>query len=207
MATNKTPARYEFRIWGNNLAPVRDRLAEGAQAGAPAESTETYILSRATDVANVKIRGGLLDIKLMAEQAGRLERWRPVVKAGFPLDSRTIVENVFPNLAVAIPHIERPAYTHDEFMRELIKPQRELAIVEVTKSRSKFTFERYTAEFAKLGIIGGGASETIEIESEDTAALLRAIAKLGLNSNPNINYVRHLKLMIGMTPPSAATAG
>lgn len=203
---DKTPARYEFRIWGNHLSPIRDQLAKEAPAGAPRESSETYILSRATDTANVKFRGGLLDIKLFAEQAGRLERWRPVLKAGFPLDSRTIVENVFPNLAVAVPHIERPSYTYDEFINELIKPEADLAIVEVTKSRTGFTFERYTAEFAVIGIVGGGTTETVELESEDSAAVLRAIAKLGLNSQPNINYVRHLKLMIGMTPRSTASA-
>jgi hypothetical protein len=203
---NKTPARYEFRIWGNHLGPIRDQLAEAAPAGAPRESAETYILSRATDSANVKIRAALLDIKLMVEQTGRLERWSPVLKGEFPLDSRTIVENVFPNLAVAVPHIERPSYTYGEFIRDLVKPQRDLAIVEVTKSRYQFTFEHFTAEFAELRIAGGAASETVEFESEDTAAVLRAIAKFGLSSHPNINYVRHLKLMIGMTPRSTASA-
>ena len=89
----------------------RDRLAAIAPPSEPHESAETYILSRATDTANVKIRAGLIDIKLMIEQLGRLERWRPVLKGEFPLDSRTIVEQVFPNLGVATPHIEQPSYT------------------------------------------------------------------------------------------------
>ena len=80
--------RFEFRIWGNHLSPVRDLIAATAASSAPRESAETYILSAATDTANVKIRAGLLDIKLMLEQQGRLERWRPALKAPFPIDAR-----------------------------------------------------------------------------------------------------------------------
>lgn len=69
--------RFEFRIWGNHLSQFRDRLTAIATPSDPRESAETYILSRATDTANVKIRDELIDIKLMTEVVGRLERWRP----------------------------------------------------------------------------------------------------------------------------------
>jgi exopolyphosphatase / guanosine-5'-triphosphate,3'-diphosphate pyrophosphatase len=197
--------RFEFRVWGNHLIPFRDRLAALATPSGPRESAETYVLSRATDAANVKIREGLLDLKLMIEQLGRLERWRPLLKAGFPLDSRTIVEQVFPHLGAPVPHIAQPSYTHGEFIRDLVRPHRDLAIVEVVKVRTKFTVERYTAEFSEVKIAGGATSETVAIESDDPAAVLRAIAKLGLNSHANINYVRHLKLMTGMTPDAGAS--
>jgi len=195
--------RFEFRVWGNNLGPFRDRLA----AIAPHEIAETYILSRATDASNLKIRAGSIDLKLMFEQVGRLERWRPVLKSEFPLDSRTIVEQIFRNLGVAAPHIAQPSYTHGEFIRDLVRPHRDLATVDVVKLRRQFISEKYTAEFAEVGIAGGATSETIEIESDDPAAVLRAIAKLGLNSQANINYVRHLKLMTGMGPRDGASPG
>ncbi|MGC1190772.1 MAG: hypothetical protein WA861_09290, partial [Candidatus Binatus sp.] len=191
--------RFEFRVWGNHLGPFRDRLNAIAAPSAPRESAETYILSRTLDTANVKLRAGLFDIKLMFEQVGRLERWRPVLKSEFPLDSRTIVEQVFPTLGVAVPQISQPSYTHGEFIRGLVQPNRDLAMVDVVKVRTQFISEKYTAEFAEVRIAGGATSETVELESEDPAAVLRAIAKLGLNSHANINYVRHLKLMTGMT--------
>lgn len=198
--------RFEFRVWGNPLGPFRDRLAAIAAPSEPRESAESYILSRSTDAANVKIRAGLLQIKLMFEQVGRLERWRPALKGAFPLDSRTIVEQVFPQLGVATPHIAQPSYTHVEFIRDLVRPHPDLAIMDVVKMRWRFTSEKYTAEFAEVGIAGGAASETVAIESEDPVAVLRAIAKLGLNSHTNINYVRHLKLITGMTPRAGASA-
>ena len=198
--------RFEFRIWGNHLSPVADRIAALTTPSPPRESAETYILSRSTDTANVKIRAGLLDIKLMVEQQGRLELWQVALKAPFPIDSRTIIEEVFPDLRVAPPHIERPSYSHGEFIRDLIRPHHDLAAVDVTKIRSKFEFDQCTAEFAQVEIAGGATSETIEIESEDPAAVLRAIAKLGLTAYPNISYVVHLKLMIGMIPSATTSA-
>jgi len=206
MAVENSQPRYEFRIWGNHLGPLRDRIAAVATPSALLESAETYILSAATDTANAKIRSALLDIKLMVEQQGRLERWRPALKAAFTIDSRTIVEDVFPDLKVASPHIERPSYTHGEFIRDLVRPHHDLAVVDVMKRRSKFEFDQCTAEFAEVEIAGGANSETIEFESEDPAAVLRAIAKFGLTAYPNISYVRHLKLMIGMIPRTTTTA-
>jgi hypothetical protein len=132
---NNPLGRFEFRIWGNHLSPFRDRLAAIASASEPIESAETYLLSRATDTANVKIRGDLMDIKLMTEQVGRLERWRPLLKSAFPLDSRTIVEQVFPHLGVPVEQITQPSYTHGELIRDLIRPHRDLAMVEVVKVR------------------------------------------------------------------------
>ena len=201
-----TPGRFEFRVWGSRLSPFRDRLGAIANPSEPHESAETYILSRTTDTANVKIREGLLDLKLMIEQVGRLERWHPILKAEFPLDSRTIVEQVFPNLAVAAPNTAQLSYTLGDFMGGLVRPYRDLALVDVVKVRREFTSEKFTAEFADVEIAGGAASQTVEIESDDPAAVLRVIAKLGLNSHSNVSYVRHLKLMTGMTPRTGASA-
>jgi hypothetical protein len=198
--------RFEFRTWGNHLGAFRDRLTAQAPPSEQRESAETYVLSRATDAANVKIRAELMNIKLLTEQVGRLERWRPMLKSAFPLDSRTIVEQLFPHLGVPAPHIAQPSYTQGELIRDLLRPHRDLALVEVVKLRCQFTSDRYTAEFAEVRIAGGATSETVELESDDPAAVLRAIAKLGLNSHANINYVRHLKLMIGMVPRADATA-
>ena len=194
---SSTPGRFEFRIWGNDLSAYQDRLTAMASPSQPRKSAETYILSCVTDAANVKIRDGLLDIKLMTGQLGRLERWRPALKAEFPIDSRTIVEQAFPTLKIPAPQITRPSYTRDEFMLELVQPNRDLRLAEVAKVRRQFTLEDYTAEFAEIQIAGHAGSGTVAIESEDPATLLRAIAKLGLNSQPNTNYVRHLKMMIG----------
>ena len=195
-----TPGRFEYRIWGRDLSAFHDRLAALVLPSESRESSETYILSRATDAANVKIRDDLLDIKVMSEQLGRLERWRPALKAGFPLDSRAIADRIFPSLKMPTPQITRPTYTRSKFINDLIVANGDLWLVDVVKIRRQFTLKDYAAEFADVGIVGGAKCETVAIESEDPATMLRAIAKLGLNSQPNTSYVRHLKMMTGTVP-------
>src|SRR5262245_56498334 len=107
--------RYEFRIWADDLAPVRaklDRLGQAEQA----ESQETYLVSDATDDCNPKIRAALMDIKvLMAEERG-LQQWKPVLKAEFPLEKPVITGQVFPHLKLAPPELAKAAYSLDEFL-------------------------------------------------------------------------------------------
>ena len=62
--------RYEFRVWEETLASVHDRLGLMAQAKT-AESEETYLIPKATDKCNAKIRAALMDIKvLVADRSG-----------------------------------------------------------------------------------------------------------------------------------------
>lgn len=199
-------ARFEFRIWGDRLGAARDGLAAAAVRGGVKQSAETYIVSRATDAADVKIRDGLMDIKLLVESVDGLERWRPVLKTGFPLDSRAIAREVFPRLAAAPPRIDKPEWSLSEFLHDLIQPHRDLAAVDVTKTRYAFTLGACTAEFAEVKIVCGASAETVEIESPDPAALREAVNRLGLSSRPNVSYIRQLKAMTGMTPGPAGAA-
>ncbi len=193
-------ARVEFRVWGEHLGDLRARLDKLAPPSEPRESTETYILSRFTDNANVKIRDALLDIKLLVEEHGHLERWRPALKAGFPLEARTIVEVIMPALEIAPPALSKTAYTRDELIREVVMANRDFAAVNVSKQRYGYKLPGCTGEFAILKIEGGATSETVQVEAEDPAAANSVIAQLGLIGQTNVNYIRHLKKMIGMTP-------
>ena len=56
------------------------------------ESEETYIVSKATDKCNAKIRAALMDIKVLVAEDRGLEQWKPVLKAGFPLESSVIAD-------------------------------------------------------------------------------------------------------------------
>jgi hypothetical protein len=195
-------ARFEFRIWGKHLDQLHARLDQMTPAAAPRESTETYFLSRLTDTANVKIRDALLDIKLLVEERGQLERWRPEMKAEFPLEARTIVEVILPALKIAPPALPRATYTKDEMIREIVQANRNLAAVNVSKQRYGYKLEGCTGEFAILTIDGGAVTETVQVETEDPAAAAKVIEHLGLSAEPNVNYIRHLKTMIGMAHTS-----
>ncbi len=107
--------RYEFRVWAETLTPIRERLERLAS---PKEtvSQETYLVSATTDKCNVKIRAGLMDIKLLVAEDRGLEQWNPILKASFPLDSSVIATQVFPSLELPPPVLAKSEYTLDEFL-------------------------------------------------------------------------------------------
>jgi exopolyphosphatase/guanosine-5'-triphosphate,3'-diphosphate pyrophosphatase len=81
-------------------------------SGPVEESDELYLLSAGG--VNVKVRYDLMDIKLLREVDGDgLERWEPVMKAGFPLPAAEVVR-VFDALGVLAPPVTRDAYTADD---------------------------------------------------------------------------------------------
>ena len=76
--------RWEWRTFGTDFGAA-DATFAALEPELIQESDETYLLSPGTDAA-VKIRAGLMDIKLLEEvDAAGLEQWRPAMKETFPL--------------------------------------------------------------------------------------------------------------------------
>src|SRR5208283_431613 len=108
--------RYEFRIWAESLGGLKSRI-EGMGRAARAESSEQiYLIAAATDSCNAKIRGALIDIKILSGTHGRLEQWRPVLKSGFPIEAAIIAEQIFPRLELQAPQLSKDRYIMDEFL-------------------------------------------------------------------------------------------
>src|SRR5271165_3024041 len=98
--------RYEFRIWGDSLAPLRTKLAALAQPSSKS-SDETYLISAVTERCNAKIRADLMDIKVLIAEDRGLEQWNPTLKAGFPIAPSVITEQVFPSLQLPPPALAK----------------------------------------------------------------------------------------------------
>ncbi len=187
--------RYEFRVWADDLGAQRKRL-EAAASGKAQESGETYIVSALTDATNVKIRGGLLDIKELLDVNGGLERWTPTLKEPFPIAASIIGGKILPGLKVDAPKFAREAYTLEQLVAEVVRPSAKLRAVELTKNRTQFAVKGTTAEFTIVRLKDGATTQTVAVESEDAAAV-RAVAKeLGLDGAANVSYVKALKKMV-----------
>jgi len=97
--------RFEFRTFGQNFDTAARRMAR-LSVPVPEKvwerrSEEVYIVSRANDVNNTKIRNGKMDIKTFVRELEGLEQWNPLMKVGFPI-SRTLLEtDVFPAFQVS----------------------------------------------------------------------------------------------------------
>lgn len=191
--------RFEFRTWAKNFGMVERKMHKLSACEGIRESSEIYIVSAGNNENNTKVRDRLMDIKVLVTEKEGLEQWTPRMKGEFPMQSATLLDEVFPALGVEMPALERDEYTLDQYLDEVIRPHLKLAAVSVFKRRFAFTINDCITEIAEIEINGAGL-QTVAVESVDVAAILKAKEMLGLNEYENINYLRAIKRVIGMEP-------
>jgi exopolyphosphatase/guanosine-5'-triphosphate,3'-diphosphate pyrophosphatase len=188
--------RWEWRTFGSRYGIAEARFAAMTPTGVQ-ESDEVYLLGGAGD--NVKIRDDLMDIKVLREtDADGLERWEPVMKAGFPLNAADVART-FEALRLPIPALGRDAYTLEQFLDELVAPSGALRAVRVHKRRVRYRVNGCTSEVSDV-VVDGIANRTIAIESEDAAAVVAAVASVGLDGFRNLSYPVGLRLTLDGAP-------
>jgi len=192
----KIVPRWEWRTFGGRFGVAETRFAE-LTPGNVQESDELYFLGGGG--ANVKVRDDLMDIKVLREiNADGLERWEPVMKKAFPLPAADVAQ-VFSSLELAAPTLSRDAYTLDEFVDELVTPSRALRPVRVHKRRARYTVGGCISELSDVQA-EGKATRTVAIEAEDAAAVVAAVASIGLDGYLNTNYAGGLKALLDDAP-------
>ena len=190
--------RAEFRVFGQGLIDiVQQRIWD---AGATLQKVrampaETYVISRHTDAANVKVRSGVLDIKLKTGETHEgYEIFKPIGKAAFPIPHAALA-SIFDDLHAATPP-QQPTYTLDE-LRSLVHGHPDLTRMRVEKMRNGFTVNRVICEYARV-LFNGALMETACCESEHYAELKPVIEALGIAGLPNTSYVKAAQRILGM---------
>jgi hypothetical protein len=187
--------RWEWRTFTNDLGNAEVNIRKHAE-GKTRESDEVYILSEVS-MDNTKVRDNLMDIKTLQQvNEDRLEQWLPIMKGTFPLPVSEI-EKVFKCFKVALPKFERTEYTFDQYLKEVIAPSKLLKAVNVHKKRTGFTINNTIVEIAEV-TVDGKVIKTAAVEMEDPALVIKTVRELGLDTFPNINYLRGLKNLVGM---------
>lgn len=201
MTSTEIIPRWEWRTFGVQFGPAEDYLARLTPTGSK-ESDELYLLSVGGDT--VKVRDGLMDIKLLREvgTAG-LERWEPVLKAAFPL-GRGDIDAVFAALREPVPELTRETYSLEELLREVVDPHPGVRAVPVHKRRVRYTVEGCIGELSEVEL-GEWATRTIAIESEDLDAVVAAVRAVGLGNRVNTSYPRGMGALFDGEPPRYAT--
>ena len=203
VATSKEDAlkivpRAEFRVFGKDIIKgvIEHMWACKAQLfKARVMPEETYILSRHTNEANVKVRDGLLDIKTKTgETPEGFEIFQPRGKFQFPVSREELAE-ILGHLKVTV-DLTEPEYTFDAFCG-LVKANPEMALVKVEKKRYGLSVNGVICEYAQVWF-NGALVETACCESENYEAMKGAVEVLGIADLPNTNYLRAAKAVIGM---------
>jgi exopolyphosphatase/guanosine-5'-triphosphate,3'-diphosphate pyrophosphatase len=195
-AMTEVVPRWEWRSFGSRFGGAEGRLAALVPRDVQ-ESEELYLLSGSGD--NVKIRDGLMDIKVLREvSADGLEQWTPIMKVGFPLPAAEAAK-VFASLHAAAPPRSRTSYSLDELVDVLTGPGRSVRAVKVHKRRGRFKIDGCMGELSEV-VANGKASRTIAVESEDAGAVVRAVRELGLAAYVNTSYPRGLTAILDDEP-------
>ncbi|WP_456824203.1 Ppx/GppA phosphatase family protein [Cellulomonas sp. P5_E12] len=201
MATTEIIPRWEWRTFGVQFGPAEEFLAGQTPTGTK-QSDELYLLSVYGDT--VKVRDGLMDIKLLREVGtGGLERWEPVLKAEFPL-GRDDIEAVFAALRQPVPDLLRETYSLEELLSEVVDPHPGVRSVPVRKRRVRHTIEGCIGELSEVEV-GEWVTRTLAIESEDLDAVVAAVRAVGLGNRVNTSYPRGLGALFDGQPPRYAT--
>ncbi len=193
--------RFEYRSFGQCFCSAHQRMAR-LSAPVPEKvwersSDEIYIVSRANDINNTKIRDGKMDIKTLVQTVDGLEQWNPLMKGEFPISREVLEKEVFPAFMVKMEKLTKDTYTLDEFLA-MIDANPDLLAVRVHKQRFGYMVNDTICEVGNV-LINGAKVVTINSESTELDDIKKTIADCGLGGSENINYLQAIKRVTGMT--------
>ena len=186
--------RWEWRTFGRDFGTAEAVFADLTPTGPPTDSEEVYFHHPGAGTI-VKIRDDLLDIKVLEETDPEgLEQWLPVLKEGFPLAGEHVL-TALEAIGVEPPTLERPFYSQQQLIDEVIGPHPGLRAVQIKKHRVRYILDGCMSELSDL-VIGTIPVRTIAVESEDREAVLRAVDHLGLADHLNHNFLRAITALL-----------
>ncbi|QXX81506.1 hypothetical protein J6836_14700 [Providencia sp. R33] len=195
---SKIIPRAEFRIFGHDLIHNLEAKIWDVKAtlyAARKIPLETYFLSEKTNNSNVKVRDGLLDIKVkVGETKEGYEIFQPRGKFQFPVKKEELAI-ILSHLEVDI-SLEKETYELEEF-KQLVRQHPLLNAVTVEKMRYGFMVDGIICEFARVWF-NGALMETACCESEDYEKMQGVVKALGIENQPNVNYLKAAKRVVGM---------
>jgi hypothetical protein len=178
--------RYEFRIFGRELDGLEARLAARAVRQQNETTDESYIASRLTIDAGVKIRDGRLEVKLLVAREGLLELWRPELMADLPIEARTFAVSAAAPLGVEVDIPDGTPLGIAE-IRAICDRYPSLAWVDVVKRRTRYVLPQGLAEVTRVEALRQTTS-TIAVEDSDIASANGLARELGLTAFDNESY-------------------
>src|SRR6056297_3436470 len=189
--------RFEFRIFGDGLQFIEQRMRRLAPCEAIDEIREIYILGTAATDHNLKIRHGHLESKTLVERDGDLQRWRPSGRWAFP-----VPREVLRGLSLEPPdRYARNAGDTIELdgLLARLHPHYGLFRANVHKRRFRFTIAGCAAERDEVWV-NGAATQSLALEAAEDGAVTALRARLALGDAENVAYPLALSRILGLSP-------
>jgi len=196
--TSSTAPRYEFRIFGNKLDAYESKIKELSTREQTRQMDSVYLITPWKRKNNVKIREGVMDIKILERQESGVEQWNPFLVGKFPLNADVIKTVVFPALGIESPVFGRKKYSLKQFISEVVSVDPDLAVAYVWKTRHAYLVGDCITEIAEI-LVNGASIKTICIEHEDPQKVIAAKEMIGIGEEiENVNYPKALKRIMGL---------
>jgi hypothetical protein len=182
----KTPDgdRFEFRIFGASLKSVASMLRAIAGAGRFEAAVDRYIVVPNHHDIGLKLTDKAIEIKILQEVVGGLERWHPSGRVALPLRGSD-----FDMLDLGLPRPPAEFTFGDASDLAGWLVHQGVHVISLRKRRRRFLLESALAE---LGEVTGGACrlKTLAVESVDPQAVASLVVRLGLTADANTSYPR-----------------
>lgn len=194
------PARAEYRVFGHGLIEALQPLLFNGRTvlqQARRMPAEVYLVPVRNDAANVKVRGGLLDLKVRTAQTPQgYEVFEPRGKWPLPVTAAQLGP-VWAALEIPLEaKTGAEAYGLPELIA-LARSSPDLRVLTVEKHRYGFMLDGVVGEYARVWM-NGAVLETVCLESADLPALTQAATELQLLEHPNTSYVRAAQRLLGL---------
>lgn len=199
---NGKEARFEFRVFGHGFGREIDEIRRRSFCSGIEEVQDTYLVTMGIDSHNIKIRSQSLSVKKLIKVEKELELWKPALKLDFPITASAINKKIFKILAVPVPVLDEKEFNTEIFMMNVVRPHPEVRVAEVFKRRFHFQLEQCKVEIDEL-LVNGAAIQSLAIESEAAAEVLRTRQLLDMQRYENVSYPVVLKRILGMVPLSS----
>lgn len=194
-------ARYEFRSFEDAALSYVERLRGAAVRTEQLEQQVAYVVSRLNIDANVKIVERRIEVKLLLARDGLLEQWTPSISQEW-LSGQEFADHVAAPLGVDF-DVPRTSTVGADELVALAAEHPALAVVEVSKARTRFHFEHGLGEHVALRLADRSA-QSIAVESARLEAAEHLVSAFGLAALVNESYPGFLQRIAFAT---AATAG
>ncbi len=191
--------RWEWRTFGERFGDADARFAALTEEKVQ-KSEEVYLVAAGSD-SNVKIRDGLLDIKLLERvDSNGLEQWRPLRKEHFPL-SGSAVAALRTALGLRAGAASYDSLSLDQLLAKIAAAGGPVHVVNVSKTRTRYTVQGCISEVTDV-IANGRKVRTVAIEDADALKVIAAVRAMGLDPFENMSYPRGLNILIGLSRES-----
>lgn len=188
-------ARYEYRSFAPALGGMEEALHRLGGVPAVATSAEVYLLSRADERYNFKIRDGRLELKVLEGHHGRLERWAPQPPLDFPIKDAVLDAALVPTLDLPV-RLPPGSGASPTVLAGAFGAVPGAVALDVRKHRERFELAGCIAELVEV-TVGSHATRSVCVEGVDPGPVLELAGLLGLTGLPNISYLAEFRSLQG----------